>query len=74
MIPVDYELARQVHDERQFEAAADRLARCAAGAQYSRATLWLILPAARELLERIRDFVGVAANRAESPWQSGARQ
>ena len=66
MLPVDFELVRQLQAERKSEAAAYRLVRCLPEAESSRATLWLSFPGPRELIARIRDFVGLAANRAES--------
>ena len=74
MVPVDFALARQLHDERQSEAAAHRLVRSLPGAEYSRASQWLSFPSARELLAPIRDFLGRAVNRAESQMHSGAPQ
>jgi hypothetical protein len=74
MIAVDFELVRQLQDERKSEAAAHRLLRCLPGAKYSRATQWLSFRAARELLARIRDFVGVAAKHPSPQWQRGVPQ
>jgi hypothetical protein len=72
MIPVDFELARHLQDERKSETAANRLVRSLRGAEYSRIPQWLSFRAARELLARTHDSIGVAANRSHSPLQSGA--
>ena len=60
MIPVEYELARQYHYERQRDAATRRLARQATCvAQHSRAAHHLRVSSAQQLRAWIGDLLGL---------------
>jgi hypothetical protein len=70
MISGDFELVRQLQSERQCEAAAHRMVRSLHRAEHSGRSQWQSFPSARHLVARIRDFIGVGANRTMSQLHS----
>jgi hypothetical protein len=73
MISGDFELVRQLQTERQCEAAAHRMVRSMHPAEHSGGSQWQSFPSARQLLARIRDFIGVGANQTKSQLHSLVR-